>query len=108
MHFTTWIHTIFTGVTCHNFGLRSPAVAVPALNFDLIRDVGGCVPHNKSVSLDQVLPPDVLHPQLPVAHFVLKARSIVFNGHQRLQYDSYDLDDFKIDFHTIMASSAQP
>lgn len=63
-------------------------MAVPALNFDLVGDKSGCVPHDKGVSFDQMLRPDIFHPQFPVAHLVLETRAIVFNRQQRLQQNS--------------------
>lgn len=77
--------TILSRVTSDNFGFWSPAVAVPALNFDFVGDKRGRVPHNKGVPFDKMLPPDIFHPQFSVAHLVLKARAIVLNRQQWLQ-----------------------
>lgn len=63
-------------------------MAVPALKFDLVGNKSGRVPHDKGVPFHQMLPPDVLHPQFPVAHLVLEAGAIVFNWQQRLQQES--------------------
>lgn len=64
-------------------------MAVPALNFDLVGDKSGRVSHNKGVPFHQMLPPNLLHPQLPVAHLVLETWAIVFSGQQRLQWDKW-------------------
>lgn len=63
-------------------------MAVPALDFDLVGDKSGSVPHHKGVPFDQMLPPDIFHPQFPVAHLVLETWAIVFNRQQWLQQDS--------------------
>lgn len=68
-------------------------MAVPALNFDLVGDKGGRVPHDEGVSVDQVLRPDFVHPRFPVTHLVLKAWTVVFNGRQRLQHERDDMKD---------------
>ena len=80
--------TIFSRVTRDNFGFRSPPVAVPALNFDLVRDERARVPQNKRVSFLHVILPVVLHPQFPVVHLVLQAGAVVFDRQQRLQKDN--------------------
>lgn len=76
--------TIFSRVTAHNFGFWTPAEAIPALNFNLVGDERGRVPHDEGVPFDHVLPPLVLHPQLPVAHLVNKAGAVLLDGRQRL------------------------
>lgn len=63
-------------------------MAVPALNFDLIGDKSGRVSHDKGVSYNQVVLPGLFHSKFPVAHLVLKAWAIVFDGQQRLQQDN--------------------
>lgn len=63
-------------------------MAVPALNFDFVGDKSGRVPHDKGVPFDQMLLPDILHPQFPVAHLVLEAGAVVFDRQQWLQQDS--------------------
>lgn len=60
-------------------------MAVPTLDFDFVRGEGGRVPHDKRVSFDKMFPPAVVHTCLPVAHLVLEARAIVFDGRERLQ-----------------------
>lgn len=80
--------TIFAWVTGDNFGFWTPAEVIPALNFNLVGDERGRVPHDEGVPFDHVFPPLVLHPQLPVAHLVLKAGAVLLDGQQRLQQDT--------------------
>lgn len=79
--------TIFSRVTGDNFGFWTPALVIPALNFNLVGDEGGHVPHDEGVLFDHVLPPLLVHAQPPVAHLVLKAGAVVLDGQQRLQRD---------------------
>lgn len=79
--------TIFTRVTCNGFRLRTPAQAVPALNFDLVRDESGCVPDNKRVRSHELLLPHVFHPQFAVAQLVFKAWSVALSRQQWLEND---------------------
>lgn len=91
--------TVFSRVTGDNFGFWAPAVVIPALNFNLVRDECGHVPHDEGVAFDHVLPPLLLHPQPPVAHLVLKAGAVVLDGQQRLQQDRQEPKQcFKVDF----------
>lgn len=77
--------TIFPRVSAHSLWFGAPTVAVPALDFDFVRGEGGRVPHDKRVPFDKMFPPVVVHTCLPVAHLVLQARAIVFDGRERLQ-----------------------
>lgn len=63
-------------------------MAVPALNFDLVEDKSGRVRRDKGLPFDQMLLPDIFHAQFPVAHLVLEAWGIVFNGQQGLEQES--------------------
>lgn len=60
-------------------------MAVAALDFDFVWGEGRRVPHDKRVSFDQMFLPVVVNTCLPVAHLVLEARAIVFDGQKRLQ-----------------------
>lgn len=85
--------TIFSGVTGDNSGFWTPAELVPALNLNLVGHKRGRVPHDKGRPFDHVLPPLVLHPQLPVAHLVLKAGAVLLDGQQRLQQDTQKAEE---------------
>lgn len=74
-------------------------MVIPALNFNLVRDERGHVPHDEGVPLDHVLHPLLLHAQPPVAHLVLKAGAVVLDGQQRLQQDKQEPEQcFNVDF----------
>lgn len=74
-------------------------MVIPALNFNLVRDERGHIPHDEGVPLDHVLPPLLLRPQPPVAHLVLKAGAVVLDGQQRLQQDKQEPEQcLNVDF----------
>lgn len=74
-------------------------MVIPALNFNLVRDERGHVPHDEGVPFDHVLLPLLLHPQPPVAHLVLKAGAVVLDGQQWLQQDKQEPEQcFNVDF----------